>query len=184
MLQDIFFAVWFLLPAALANASPIIAAKIPALKKYDAPMDGGRTYRGNRIFGSHKTWRGMITGIIVATIVLWIQQILAGQVGWIDELTGGVYAAFPVLLMGPAFAIGALGGDAIESFFKRGRGIKSGRAWVPFDQLDYIIGSVLLSLFFIILTPIQYVLIFVIWFVAHFAASYVGYLLGLKKDPI
>jgi len=82
------------------------------------------------------------------------------------------------------FAIGALGGDAIESFFKRQRNIKSGGSWVPFDQLDYIIGSVLVSLFFVILTPMQYVWIFIVWFILHLLASYLGYLVGLKKDPI
>ena len=185
MLQDILFAIWFLLPAAIANMVPILSAQIPLIKKWDTPLDGGKSINGHRIFGAHKTWRGLITGIIAATIVLWLQQLLVTNVEWAGILTGSVdYAALPVLLLGPAFAIGALGGDAIESFFKRSKGIKSGGAWVPFDQLDYIIGSVLVSLFFVILTPIQYVLIFIIWFLVHLGASYVGYLLGLKKDPI
>jgi len=185
MIQDILLAIWFLLPAAVSNAAPVFAAKIPALKKYNAPLDGGKTWRGHRIFGAHKTWRGIISGIIVATVILWIQQLLFIHTDWADFLSGGIdYAALPVLLLGPAFAIGALGGDAIESFFKRAKGIKSGGSWVPFDQIDYIIGSVLVSLFFVILTPAQYVWIFVVWFIVHLAASYIGYLLGLKKDPI
>ena len=185
MLTDLLLAIWFLLPAAIANASPIIAAKIPALKKFDAPLDGGKTFRGNRIFGAHKTWRGLFSGIVAATVVLAIQQWLVVSTDWFDFFTSSVdYAALPVLLLGPAFAIGALGGDAIESFFKRGQGIKSGKAWVPFDQLDYIIGAVVLSLFFVVLTPLQYLFIFVIWFAMHLISSYVGYRLGLKKDPI
>lgn len=185
MIQDILLAIWFLLPAAVANAAPVFSAKIPALKKFDAPMDGGKTYKGHRIFGPHKTWRGLISGIVVATIILWVQQLLIVHTDVFDFFTSGVdYAALPVLLLGPLFAIGALGGDAIESFFKRAQGIKSGGAWVPFDQLDYIIGSVLVSLFFVILTPIQYVWIFVIWFAMHVISSYIGYRLGLKKDPI
>jgi CDP-2,3-bis-(O-geranylgeranyl)-sn-glycerol synthase len=118
-------------------------------------------------------------------LILWVQQLLVVHTDWADYAAGGVdYAALPVLLFGPAFAIGALGGDAIESFFKRRIGITSGKAWVPFDQLDYIIGSVLISLFFVILTPLQYVFIFIIWFAMHFIASYIGYLWGLKKDPV
>ena len=164
---------------------PIFAAAIPALKKYDAPIDGGKTWRGHELLGPHKTWRGIIFGIIIATFVLWVQQLLATNFVWTQFVTDGVdYATLPVLILGPLFAIGALGGDAIESFFKRQRNIKSGGSWVPFDQLDYIIGSVLVSLFFVILTPAQYVWIFIIWFVMHLLASYIGYRLGLKKDPI
>ena len=185
MLQDILLAIWFLLPAAAANAAPVFSAKIPGLKRMNAPMDGGKTWRGHRIFGPHKTWRGFISGIVVATFVLWVQQLLVAHTQWADVFVAQVdYATLPLFLLGPAFAIGALGGDAIESFFKRDRGIKSGKAWVPFDQIDYIIGSVLISLFFIILEPIQYVFMFIVWFVGHLIASYIGYKLGLKKDPI
>jgi len=185
MIQDILFAFWFLLPAAAANMIPIFAAAIPALKKYDAPIDGGKTWRGHELLGPHKTWRGIIAGIIIATFVLWLQQFLAANYAWTDFVTNGIdYAALPLFILGPLFAIGALGGDAIESFFKRQRNIKSGGSWVPFDQLDYIIGAVLITLFFVILTPVQYFWIFVVWFFAHLLASYVGYLLGLKKDPI
>lgn len=185
MIQDILLAIWFLLPAAISNAAPVFAAKIPGLSNWDTPLDGGKTWRGHRIFGAHKTWRGLLSGIVAATLILWIQQLLYIHTDWARLFTGGIdYAALPVLLLGPAFAIGALGGDAIESFFKRARGIKSGKAWVPFDQLDYIIGSVLISLFFVILTPLQYVWIFVVWFVMHLVASYIGYRFGLKKEPI
>jgi len=185
MLQDILFVLWFLLPAAASNAAPIFSAAIPFLKKFDAPIDGGEKLNGRRIFGAHKTWRGIISGIVVATILLAVQQYLFLNFEWVKFVSGGIdYAALPVLILGPLFAIGALGGDAIESFFKRQRGIKSGGKWIPFDQIDYIIGSVIVSLFFVILTPIQYVLIFVVWFLAHILASYIGYKLGLKKDPI
>lgn len=185
MVQDILFALWFLLPAALSNAAPIFAAAIPPLKKFDAPIDGGKTWRGHNLLGSHKTWRGIIAGIVVSTLVLWLQQLLSSQFDWARYLSSPVdYATLPVLILGPLFAIGALGGDAIESFFKRQKNIKSGGAWIPFDQIDYIIGSVIVSLFFVILPLQQYLWIFVVWFLGHLAASYAGYKMGLKKNPI
>lgn len=185
MLQDILFALWFLLPAAAANAIPVFVAKIPVLDKLDAPIDAGKTWHGHAILGPHKTWRGIIAGIIIATFVLWIQQIAVANYDWASYMADGVdYAALPTLILGPLFAIGALGGDAIESFFKRRLNIKSGGSWVPFDQLDYIIGSVLVTLFFVILTPMQYVWIFIVWFIMHLLGSYIGYLIGVKDDPI
>ena len=185
MIQDILFALWFLLPAAIANAAPIFAAKLPILSKFDAPIDAGRTWRDRRILGDHKTWRGIISGIVVATFILWLQQLLFIHYSWAQFVSGEInYTALPVLILGPLFAIGALGGDAIESFFKRQRNIQSGKAWVPFDQLDYVIGSLVVSLFFVVLSPVQYLWIIAIWFLAHLLASYIGYTLGLKKDPI
>lgn len=185
MLQAILFAIWFLLPAAVSNAAPIFAAALPGLKKFNAPIDAGKTWRGHRLLGPHKTWRGIIAGTITATFILWIQQLLFAHFGWAHYLSGSVnYATLPVLLLGPLFAIGALGGDAVESFLKRQQNIKSGGTWIPFDQLDYIVGSVVVSLFFVVLPVYEYIWIFVVWFLAHLLASFIGYKLGLKKDPI
>jgi CDP-2,3-bis-(O-geranylgeranyl)-sn-glycerol synthase len=32
------------------------------------PIDGGRTLGGKRIFGDHKTWRGLLAGIVVGAL--------------------------------------------------------------------------------------------------------------------
>lgn len=185
MIYDILFALWFLLPAAAANVAPVLTAPIPLLKKWNTPIDGGRTFNGKEIFGTHKTWRGLISGMIFATLALWIQQLAYQHTGWAHALSGDVdYALLPLFLLGPMFGLGALGGDAIESFFKRQRGIKSGHAWVPFDQIDYIIGAIIVSLPFTIATLAQYGWMLVIWFIMHLLFSYLGWLVGLKKQPI
>ena len=185
MLQDISFAVWFLLPAAIANMTPILSARIPGLRRWDAPIDGGRTFRGHALLGPHKTWRGLLTGMITATLVLWLQQLAFLHTDWARFASGTVdYSTPPIIILGPLFALGALGGDALESFFKRQRGIKSGGAWVPFDQIDYIIGSIIVSLPIVIASPSQYLWMIALWFAIHLASTYTGWLLGLKKDPI
>ena len=183
MINDLLTGIWFLLPAAASNAAPIFAAKIPALKKFDAPIDGGKQIGGQDIFGSHKTWRGFVAGIIVSTTILFIQQLLMMQTEAFSFVEID-YAALPVLLLGPAFAIGALGGDLLESFLKRRIGIASGKSWLFFDQIDYVVGSVFVSLFFVILPAAVYVWIFVFWFLMHLLISYIGYRIGLKDEPI
>lgn len=185
MIEEIFFALWFFAPAGAANVMPIFSAAIPALKKYQAPMDFGFSFRGKRIFGSHKTWRGLISGVLAATLALWLQQLLAAHVGWIHDWTGQVnYAALPVLILGPLFGLGALGGDAIESFFKRQRGVAPGRGWFPFDQIDYIVGGAIATWAFVPLSARQYVWLVLLWLIVHVVASYIGYLLKLKERPI
>lgn len=185
MLEDIFFALWFFLPAGVANAVPILVVKLPLLKRWNAPMDLGMTYRGKRVLGSHKTWRGLVSGIIAATLVLWLQQYLVGQVGWVHDLTDSInYASLPTLLLGPLFALGALGGDAIESFFKRQHGVAPGHGWFPFDQIDYIIGGAIATMPFVALSIGQYAWLLLLWLLMHIVGSAIGYMLGLKERPI
>ncbi|HSW80256.1 MAG TPA: CDP-archaeol synthase [Candidatus Saccharimonadales bacterium] len=185
MLKELLFAIWFFMPAAFANAAPVFVAKIPRLKDLNAPMDFGRSYKSQRVFGSHKTWRGFIAGVIVATLVFWLQQVLVRHYTWAYDLTSQVdYGGLPTLILGPLFGIGALGGDAIESFFKRQRHVAPGHGWFPFDQTDYIIGGALLTAPFVPLSFREYVLLILFWLLAHIAASYVGYLIGLKERPI
>ena len=71
---------------------------------------------------------------------------LSAQYSWADWLVQDLdYVGLPTLIVGPLFAIGALGGDALKSFFKRQVGIRPGGTWFPFDQIDYIIGGAIAS---------------------------------------
>lgn len=184
-MNTILFALWFFLPAGVANASPIIASRLPLLSNWKTPLDFGKTYRGKRIFGANKTWRGLLVGIGVASIVVFVQQLLwqGGKVEVLDGTTMS-YLTYSPLLLGFLFGLGALGGDAVESFFKRQRGIDSGRAWFPFDQTDYIIGACIMTAFVAVLSVNEYLAIFAIWFGAHLLFSYIGYILKLKSQPI
>jgi len=185
MLKELFFTIWFFLPAGIANMMPIFVAHIAALQRFDAPIDFSKSFRGKRVFGAHKTWRGLVAGIIFGTIVLWLQQLAVQHSMWLHDWTSRVnYAHLPILLLGPLFAIGALGGDAIESFFKRQRGIAPGHGWFPFDQTDYIIGAAIASMPFAELSIFQYVILIVLWLIIHVVASAIGYFLGLKDQLI
>lgn len=185
VLKDLFFTIWFFLPAGIANVMPIFVANIPALKRFDAPIDFGKIYHGKRIFGSHKTWRGLIAGIVFGTLTLWLQQLAVQHSAWLLVWTARVsYAQLPTLILGPLFAIGALGGDAIESFFKRQRGIPPGHGWFPFDQTDYIIGSAIASKPFVALSVMEYAILIILWLIIHVVASVIGYFAGLKERPI
>ncbi len=185
MLSDILFALWFFLPAACANGIPVLVAFVPWLKKFDAPMDFGKTYRGKRVFGAHKTWRGFIAAVLTATLVLWLQQLAVAHYGWAQTLTSQVdYASLPILIVGPIFGAAALIGDAVESFFKRQRGTPPGHGWFPWDQLDYIIAASIATSPFVSLSLFQYTWLIGFWFGIHLLSTYLGYLAGLKDRPI
>ena len=185
LFKELFFALWFFLPAAIANMMPIFAARWKFAQQYDQPMDFHRSFRGKRVFGDHKTIRGFIVGIIFSTIVLWLQQLAVRYIPFVAHLTDQVdYTRLPVLILGPLFGAGALLGDAIESFFKRQAGIKPGDGWFPFDQTDYIIGGAIATMPFVQLSIVQYIWLIVLWLAIHVIATVIGYRLGLKDKPI
>jgi len=185
ILADIGLVLWFFLPAGVANMVPVLVAPVPGLRQWNAPIDGGREYRGRRIFGDHKTWRGLVTGMVASTLVFWLQQWLVVHTGWGAALAGQIdYAHLPVLIVGPLLGFGALAGDAIESFFKRQRQVAPGRSWFPFDQIDYVVGGVLVALPFVRLTVWHYVLLLVFWLGIHMVVSFIGFKMHLKERPI
>lgn len=184
-MSEILFALWFFAPAGIANSAPVFANKIPLLKRLGMPVDGGKSFRGKRIFGEHKTVRGFLVGVLSGFIVAVVQMLLYTNFSWIREISNTIDYSQPiVLIMGACLGFGALAGDAVKSFFKRQVGIKSGQSWFPFDQLDYIVGGLLLSSLFVSLSLSQYIFIALVWFLIHPVATFIGWLLKLKDSPI
>jgi CDP-2,3-bis-(O-geranylgeranyl)-sn-glycerol synthase len=184
-MNNVLFALWFFLPAGLANASPVFAAKIGVLHPLLRPLDFGKKFRGHRILGDNKTWLGILSAVFVGFVIIALQKYGFNHSEWIRSISGSVnYAQPKIWWLGPVLGFGALLGDAIESFFKRQIGVSPGHSWFPFDQIDYILGGLILSLVIIRLTTYEYLLIIVIWLLLHLISSYIGYLLGLKSKPI
>jgi len=176
-MTQIIAAIVFFLPAGLANGTPPIAAKIPVLKKFNAPMDFNKSFRGKRIFGPNKTWRGFITGVLVATIAALLISKFVFKLDEGSDLSVNVLA-------GTLMGVGALLGDAFESFLKRQFNKEPGKSWFPFDQIDYIVGGLLFVAPLAHLTLRQYVLVGIVWFGLHIAGSSFGYLIGVKDKAI
>ena len=56
------------------------------------------------------------------------------------------FGRFPTMIpVIGSICFGALLGDIVESFFKRRVGRKRGENWIPFDQLDFILGVLFFS---------------------------------------
>ena len=173
-MNDYIAAVLFFLPAGLSNMSPVVANMVPVLTNWKTPLDFGKTWRGKRIFGTNKTWRGLVIGTLVGGLS-------AVVIGWLNPNVLGPYNQF---VAGLLLGFGALAGDAIESFFKRQIGIQPGYTWFPFDQLDYIVGGLLAVR---LLTPIPWWVVgtvFFVYFFMHLATVFVFYKLGVRDRPI
>ena len=104
-LEHALHALIFFLPAGISNMVPVFASKLPVLRNWNTPLDFGKTYKGKRIFGKNKTWRGLLSGIVAGTLV----AMLVYSTYWHVDLLA--------VLIGSSMSAGALIGDAVESFF-------------------------------------------------------------------
>lgn len=153
VLETVLAALWLMLPAYVANMSPVVASKL--LPGWNARLDGGRIAKdGKPLLGASKTWRGLVVGALAGGMTAWIQSNLSGG-GWRDDFGRGVLVEgtgievaggwFVPLVLGLAMGTGALLGDAVKSYFKRRRDIKPGAPWLGFDQLDFVVGSMVFA---------------------------------------
>jgi CDP-2,3-bis-(O-geranylgeranyl)-sn-glycerol synthase len=161
-------ALYFFLPAYIANMAPVLFKWVPFL---DIPI-------WEKKVGKNKTWRGLIFGTLIGGLVFFCQKLAynSGFVKWslID------YSDFSIVF-GFLLGFGALAGDAVESFYKRKGGLKEGQSWFIFDQLDFIIGGVIAG-FLIYVPPASIVLVLLIVSpILHITVNYIGYLLKINK---
>lgn len=138
-------ALYLFLPAYVANMAPVVAKRLRLFPVLDRPLDGGREMRGQPLFGSHKTLRGVVVGVAAANVTALLQWRDAARGGFLPSLTDFPYGEVSPWLWGFALGIGALLGDLAKSFFKRRFGIPPGRRWFPWDQLDLILGAIALG---------------------------------------
>jgi len=73
VLNKILGVAWLIALFGVANMAPVIFCRIPIL---GAPVDFGRAFRGKRIFGDHKTWRGIILAVIWGFAFFLLQKYL------------------------------------------------------------------------------------------------------------
>lgn len=176
MIDYLIKIILFLLPAAIANMAPIVFKKVNFL---NYPIDFNKKFLGKPLLGNHKTFRGFFFGIICAIIVVYLQ---AYFYEFIKDYSIVRYSEINILFFGFLMGFGALLGDSIKSFFKRRIKINPGKVWMPFDQIDWIIGAYAFSLIYVKMDWIFFISLLVFGFFGHLITNYVGYKIGLKKN--
>jgi CDP-2,3-bis-(O-geranylgeranyl)-sn-glycerol synthase len=173
-------ALYFFLPAYIANALPVVSKKLNILKFLAFPVDGGKKLAGKSLFGKSKTVRGFVVGVIGALIIAYLQYLLTA-VSFFNEISLVEYSLKFSLLLGFLLGSGALLGDLIKSFIKRRIGIESGHPWIIADQIDYVVGALLLVSF--VFVPSLNHIIFLLLFspLLSFIANVIAYFTGIKK---
>ena len=152
----------FIFPAYVANAVPVIFGG-------GQPLDFGKSFKdGQPIFGSHKTLRGFLAGLIIGTLV-----------GIGENLVFNNYN----LMLGFMLALGALVGDLGGAFVKRRLDLPPGVSLPIIDQIGFVLCALLFSLLIAPPTPTMALTVLVITIPIHLLTNLLAYLTHMKKKP-
>jgi len=175
---------WLMLPALIPNTAAVLWGG-------DTPMDFGRSWRGKRILGDGKTWRGFLGGALTGVAVGVLQT--AG-VAYADKDVVWGFGDWPsslgtVLCLG----FGSMLGDSMGSMIKRRLGVERGGKAPVLDQYNFVVGAVVLVLIF---RPSWFldhfirdngfyglILFLVVVPILHRGVNIIGYKLGKKNVP-
>lgn len=169
-MHNIIELVAFILPAYVANATPVLVSKF--LPWTPHPLDRGRSwFDGRRLFGNTKTVEGLVAGVLAGTVT-----------GLAEQLLGVMETG---LKRGFILSTGAIMGDLLGSFIKRRLGIPPGFPAPLLDQLDFLAGALaaakITGLNHITLTDALALALLTL--VLHPVTNFLAYLLKLKRVP-
>jgi len=152
-------ALLFIGPSYVANAAPLLLGG-------GSPLDGGRNFLdGERILGAHKTVRGLFAGIIAGSAIGLAESPVDGR----------------LLLGGFMVALGTVLGDLVGAFLKRRIRIKPGGPLPIVDQLDFVLGGLLLGNLVFPLSLLSILVVVLVTPPIHLGTNYGAYLLGIKR---
>lgn len=154
-----------LLPAFVANASPVL------LQKKGKPLDRGAVFiDGRPLLGAGKTFEGLLIGLAYgSTIAL---------------LFSAIIGSFSIALLGTLSSLGGLAGDILGAFVKRRLGLERGAPAPVLDQLDFYSGALIaLYLAGIRLDIVTVLVLALLALILHKTTNMVAYKLRLKDVP-
>lgn len=157
--------VHFMLPSYAANMAPPFTRFWPG---WNPPLS-------HRWLGSHKTLLGFIAGVVTAIVTAAIQAWIAWD--------GAIVTSEGWLTTGLRLGFGAMAGDAVKSFFKRRLAIEPGRRWIPFDQIDFAVGALVLAGPSARLGWSDIGVILLVTFAGDIAVNGIAYRLGVRETP-
>jgi len=183
-------------PGFLFVFLPVLGAAVthgPVLKwnlfaSLARPLDCGATFRGHRLFGDNKTWRGAITMFVGAAGAALILASVPWYWGILPQEIRSAGALPFALLVG----VGTPLAELPNSFLKRQLGIQPGTRKRDVlgtlvslvDQGDFVLGISVLLLPIWRISLLQLVLAFTAVSVVHLMVSVVGFAIGARKTVL
>jgi len=176
-----------IIEAILAFIPPMAANSLAVVFGGGTPIDFGKKIDGRRIFGDGKTWRGLLGGAISASFIGILFTIVVSP--FLEIYPSNMDGYIMIITL----SFGALFGDIGGSFYKRRAGKKRGEKTPIIDQYDFVLGAFLFGFLFF---PswmfenyiegygfIATIIILIAIPLLHRSTNYIGYKIGMKKEP-
>jgi hypothetical protein len=149
------------------------------------PLDGGRRFRGRRIFGAHKCIRGFVVMVPAAGLAFGLLAALAGSV-----VRLALWPLSPVeyALLGAWSGFGFMAGELPNSFLKRQLDIEPGEAPAGLrgvlhflmDRIDSGLGMLATLALAVDVPWLTWIYVLLLGPFIHWSFSFVMFRLGLK----
>jgi len=152
-----------LLLIIIANGTPILISWL-LNNRFKLAVDFGKNLSdGNPLFGSSKTWRGIIAALLATAIAAW----LSGY----SPVTGLLIASY------------AVAGDLTSSFTKRRLSMQPSSMAPLLDQVPESLFPVLMMQHTFKLDWLDVILLVLIFVIIELVLSHILYKWGLRKRP-
>jgi len=146
-----------------ANSAPILATHLLS-GRFDRAIDGGRRWQDGRpLLGASKTWRGLISGVALPTM-------LAPLLGWPPQ-------------HGTLIGASAMLGDLCSSFVKRRLALPPEARATGLDQLPEALIPTLIATTFLSINGWELIVIPVTFMLIEISISPLLYRLHLRNKP-
>jgi len=160
-----------ILPIVMGGVCNMVFMKLPVLNAWRFPMDARKTFRGKRVFGDNKTWKGLFGMVVFTALSGWLVWGVANA----RNLLRGAWLGFVWIIF-----------ELPNSFAKRQLNIPSGKngglLQTFFDQADSVFGIALLYRVVYPLTLREALGVFVLLTITHYLVNILLFYLKLKKQ--
>ena len=180
-------ALFLLVAFTMAGAAQTAWFGSPWSRAFMAPLDGGSTLRGRRIFGPHKTIRGLV-GMVPAAAAAF------GLLAWLLRDRPGIWplSVAQYVALGGWAGLGFMAGELPNSFIKRQLGIAAGQAperpaavvaQFVADRLDSGIGMLAAISVAVHVPVLTWAYVLLVGPFIHWCFSLLMFRLGIKARP-
>src|SRR5215475_4475271 len=188
-MREFYVIAYLFLPLLVGLALHGFCIKYDALAFLCRPIDRGRKFRGKRIFGDNKTYRGVVVVSLGTAIGFGLQSLLLHRIASVRGAELFDYTFFKSVALGLTIGVAAMLSELPNSFIKRQVEIAPGTAakgWKAvifylYDQIDFLLGAWLVLAIVVPVTVGRVLLSIVLLLVAHQIMSSVGYALGMRR---
>jgi len=168
---------YLMLPAYMSNMAPVFMRR--AFRFMAAPLDFNKTIKGKPILGKNKTFRGVFFGTLFG-ILMALLQFYIYRYEFFRQLSFFDYSNW--LLFGFLMGFGTIIGDSIKSFFKRRMGVEPGQRFMPFDQIDFVLGGLIFVMPVFDLTLKIFITSLVMSFLLHILSVHLAFYFHIRNE--